>query len=83
MIVNKLDAGSYMLKRVIGAASDGSYGAESTLKYLGLELPEWGDHQTNYVLDPWSRKKTLANVDRRVFNPEQPSGSGPTACFAL
>lgn len=76
LIVNKLDAGSYMLKRVIGAASDGSYGAENTLEYLGLELPEWGDHQTNYVLDPWSRKKTLANVDRRVFNPEQPSGSG-------
>lgn len=67
LIVNKLDAGSYMLKRVIGAASDGSYGAENTLKYLGLELPEWGDHQTNYVLDPWSRKKTLANVNRRVL----------------
>jgi len=76
LIVNKFNAGSYMLKRIIGAASDGSYGSENTLEYLGLELPEWGDHQTNYVLDPWSRIKTLANVNRLVFNPDRPSGSG-------
>lgn len=82
LIVNKLDAGSYMIKRVIGAASDGSYGAAGTLEYLGLELPEWGDHQTNYVLDPWSRLKTIANVGRSVFNPNQP-GAGNRSLSSL
>lgn len=76
LIVNKLDAGSYMLKRVIAAEADGTYGPVGTHEYLGLELPEWGDHQTNYVLDPWSRLKTLANVGRQVFNPNRPSDSG-------
>ena len=76
MIVNKLNAGSYMLKRVIAANSDESYGADSTLEYLGLELPEWGDHQTNYVLDPWSRLKTHININRRVFNPDSPEAGG-------
>ena len=76
LIVNKLDAGSYMLKRVIDAMPDGSYAPVGMHEYLGLELPEWGDHQTNYVLDPWSRLKTLANVNRRLFNPDRPASSG-------
>lgn len=76
LIVNKLDAGSFMLKRVIDAAPDGSYGSENTTEYLGLELPEWGDYQTNYVLDPWSYIKTLANVNRHVFDPDNVLGSG-------
>ena len=79
MIVNKLDAGSFMVKRVVGAAADDAFGPASAVEFLGLELPEWGDHQTNYVLDPWSRYKTMANVKSEMFNPnwpERPASDG-------
>ena len=79
MLINNLSAGSYMLKRVQAAdAATGEYGNASTTEYLGLELPEFGDHQINYVIDPWSYLKTTANVNRKVFNPDAPgTGSQP------
>ena len=79
MIVNKLDAGSYMLKRVQAAnTTTGGYGLANTREYLGLELPEFGDHQTNYVIDPWSFTKTIVNINRNLFNPNAPGeGSSP------
>ena len=76
MLINNLNAGSYMLKRVQAAdAATGEYGNASTTEYQGLELPEFGDHQINYVIDPWSYLKTTANVNRKVFNPDA-SGTG-------
>ena len=79
ILVNNLNAGSYMLKRVQDAdAVTGEYGDVSTTEYLGLELPEFGDHQINYVIDPWSYIKTAANVNKNVFNPDAPgTGSQP------
>lgn len=79
MLINNLNAGSYMLKRVLAAdPSTGEYGNASTTEYLGLELPEFGDHQTNYVIDPWSYLKTTANINKKVFNPDAPgTGSRP------
>ncbi|WP_455640478.1 Mfa1 family fimbria major subunit [Parabacteroides sp.] len=79
MLINNLNAGSYMLKRVLAAdPSTGEYGDASTTEYLGLELPEFGDHQTNYVIDPWSYLKTTGNVNKKVFNPDAPgTGSAP------
>ena len=79
MIVNKMDAGSFMVKRVVGTAANDALGPASAVEFLGLELPEWGDHQTNYVLDPWSRYKTMANVNSEMFNPnwpERPASDG-------
>lgn len=79
MLINNLNAGSYMLKRVQAAdASTGAYGSVSTTEYLGLELPEFGDHQINYVIDPWSYVKTISNVNKKVFNSDAPgTGSQP------
>lgn len=62
-IVNRLTAGSYLLKRV----ADDINGAN--LKYLGDELPLGVDAgvQTNYVLDPWTALKTQANLAGTPF----------------
>lgn len=60
-IVNRLTAGSYLLKRT---ADD----AEGTnLEYLGLETPVAGGKATNYVLDPWTADKTEANLQGTPF----------------
>ena len=61
-IVNRLTAGSYLLKRT---ADD----AEGTnLKYLGLETATGDDMlATNYVLDPWTALKTEANLQGKPF----------------
>lgn len=79
LLINNLDAGSYMLKRVLVAdPATGEYGDASTTEYLGLELPEFGDYQTNYVIDPWSYIKTIANINKKTFNPDAPgTGSAP------
>ena len=83
LIVNKLNAGSYMLKRVQASnATTGGYALANTREYLGLELPEFGDHQINYVIDPWSFQKTIVNIDRNVFNPTAP-GEGSSSLSSL
>lgn len=62
-IVNRLTAGSYLLKRVADDISG------TKLEYLGDELPLGVDAgvQTNYVLDPWTALKTQANLAGTPF----------------
>ena len=61
-IVNRLTAGSYLLKRV----ADDVNGAN--LKYLGPETATGADKlATNYVLDPWTKLKTQQNLEDEVF----------------
>lgn len=61
-IVNRLTAGSYLLKRV----ADDVQG--TNLKYLGLETATGDDMlATNYVLDPWTADKTEANLQDKPF----------------
>ena len=59
-IVNRLTAGSYLLKRV----ADDVDGAN--LEYLGDETAT-NTVATNYVLDPWTKLKTQQNLEDEVF----------------
>ena len=59
-IVNRLTAGSYLLKRV----ADDVDGTD--LEYLGLEMAQ-NTVATNYVLDPWTADKTEANLQGTPF----------------
>ena len=59
-IVNRLTAGSYLLKRV----ADDVQG--TNLKYLGLETAT-NTVATNYVLDPWTALKTQQNLTGTPF----------------
>ena len=59
-IVNRLTAGSYLLKRVADDV-DGT-----NLKYLGDET-ETNTVATNYVLDPWTALKTQQNLTGTPF----------------
>ena len=61
-IVNRLTAGSYLLKRT----ADDAQG--TNLEYFGLEKVKGTDMQaTNYVLDPWTADKTEANLQDKPF----------------
>ena len=61
-IVNRLTAGSYLLKRT----ADDAQG--TNLEYFGLEKATGTDMQaTNYVLDPWTALKTEANLQDTPF----------------
>lgn len=60
-ILNKMTAGSYFLKRVTDADTDGRLSAATPVEYLGDEQPATGGAQQNYVIDPWSLRKT--NID--------------------
>lgn len=59
-IVNRLTAGSYLLKRV----ADDVNGAN--LEYLGDETAT-NTVAPNYVLDPWTKLKTQQNLEDEVF----------------
>lgn len=65
-VVNQLTSGTYLLKRVTssvttsGTEPDMSIPAVTNDTYLGNEL--WSVTSANYVIDPWTRNKTLANV---------------------
>lgn len=59
-IINRLTAGSYLLKRV----AEGVNG--KTPDYLGKETSN-NDKATNYVLDPWTAQKTQANLEGTPF----------------
>lgn len=59
-IVNRLTAGSYLLKRVADDV-DGT-----NPEYLGDETAE-NTVATNYVLDPWTKLKTQQNLEDEVF----------------
>ena len=61
-IVNRLTAGSYLLKRTADDAKG------TNLEYLGLETATGDDMlATNYVLDPWTADKTEANLQGTPF----------------
>lgn len=61
-IVNRLTAGSYLLKRVADDV-DGT-----NLEYLGLETATGANMlAANYVLDPWTALKTQANLAGTPF----------------
>ena len=59
-IVNRLTAGSYLLKRVADNVND------TNPEYLGDET-EANTVATNYVLDPWTELKTQQNLEDEVF----------------
>ena len=61
-IVNRLTAGSYLLKRTADDAKG------TNLEYLGLETATGDDMLAiNYVLDPWTADKTEANLQGTPF----------------
>ena len=60
-IVNRLTAGSYLLKRTADDAKG------TNLEYLGLETADANNMSTNYVLDPWTADKTEANLQGTPF----------------
>ena len=61
-IVNRLTAGSYLLKRTADDAKG------TNLEYLGLETATGDDMLArNYVLDPWTADKTEANLQGKPF----------------
>ena len=74
VILNKMAAGSYLLKRVAEPVN-GALTTSSPITYLGDELPAEGGVQRNFVVDPWTLYKTTANIDRNAFNPAAP-GAG-------
>lgn len=59
-VINQLVGGTYLLKRVTGNTASVTGSIESThvhpSPYLRDEI--WGNDNYNYVLDPWTRKKT-------------------------
>lgn len=61
-VINQLVGGTYLLKRVTGNTASMTGSIESTdankhpSPYLADEI--WGNGSFNYVLDPWTRKKT-------------------------
>jgi hypothetical protein len=59
-IINRLTAGSYLLKRVAEDVNG------KTPDYLGKETSN-NDKATNYVLDPWTAQKTQANLEGTPF----------------
>lgn len=59
-IVNRLTAGSYLLKRVADDVNG------TNLEYLGDETAT-NTVATNYVLDPWTKLKTQQNLEDEVF----------------
>lgn len=65
-IVNRLTAGSYLLKRVA------DYVDGTNLEYLGPETATGANMlATNYVLDPWTALKTQANLTGTPFTVEE------------
>lgn len=59
-IINRLTAGSYLLKRVAEDVNG------TTPDYLGKETSN-NDKATNYVLDPWTAQKTQASLEGTPF----------------
>ena len=81
-IINRLSAGSYLLKRVAEPDADEALTDASAVTYLGDELPVEGGVQRNYVVDPWSLVKTPGNTSRNAFNPDAPgTGNQPAAAL--
>ncbi len=62
-VVNQLNSGTYLLKRVTENTTLGAVATSDT--YLGNETADSDGAGTNYVVDPWTRNKTkdgLSNI---------------------
>lgn len=80
VIVNKMKAGSYLLKRVADPDGDNKLVSQTPVTFLADEIPSEGGVQRNYVVDPWSYLKTAANATASVFSPAAPgSGNRPVS----
>ncbi len=67
-IVNQLNSGSYLLKRVSGAVTDDLDMDNATSdKLIGDETAANGAG-TNFVIDPWTRMKKLADISKTLTN---------------
>lgn len=78
IILNKMKAGSYFLKRVAAADVEGKLNASTPVEYLGNELPLEGGAQQNYVVDPWSFLKTTTDASKLYENYYTSFGNTPT-----
>ena len=78
IILNKMKAGSYFLKRVAAADAEGKLNASTPVEYLGNELPLEGGAQQNYVVDPWSFLKTTTDASKLYDNYYTSFGNTPT-----
>lgn len=65
-IVNRFNAGSFLLKRVSDNATVDLVIGEG-VEYLGDETTDGNNVAINYVLDPWTKDKTAANADLQQF----------------
>lgn len=79
IILNKMKAGSYFLKRVAAADADGKLLPSTPVEYLGDELPAAGGAQQNYVVDPWSFVKTTTDASVLYDNYYTSFGNTPAA----
>ncbi|WP_370861213.1 Mfa1 family fimbria major subunit [Parabacteroides faecis] len=57
-IVNQLQAGTYLLKRVTEAEEELDIPSKNKDTYIGDETPIPNGSATNFVIDPWTRGKT-------------------------
>lgn len=66
-VVNQMQAGTYMLKRVSSRVQSQIADIPTDGKQLYLEDEIWSDSGTtpqyNYVLDPWTMAKSIAEID--------------------
>ncbi|WP_455638421.1 Mfa1 family fimbria major subunit [Parabacteroides sp.] len=77
IILNKMKAGSYFLKRVADANTDGKLLPSTPVEYLGDELPVTGGPQQNYVVDPWSFVKMTTDASTLYDNYYTSFGNTP------
>lgn len=60
-VVNQLNSGTYLLKRVTASSTLGTNATGDT--YLGNETVDNDGAGTNYVIDPWTRNKNQAGLN--------------------
>lgn len=60
-VVNQLNSGTYLLKRVTASSTLGTDATDDT--YLGNETVDNDGAGTNYVIDPWTRNKNQAGLN--------------------
>lgn len=75
-IVNQLNSGSYLLKRVT-ENNPTSFSETMTVKYLGDEVWTSNNTNTNYVLDPW----TAVRTNKAELKPESSTQSNATLSY--
>lgn len=61
-IVNQLNSGTYLLKRVSNNATSESNSIPAVENDTYLKDESWSATSANYVIDPWTRNKTQENI---------------------